>query len=201
MRSLSRLLAAAALAVLTVPAGAQTRAKWSVQGSALFAGLGGGAYSGIDPGAGFELQVRARITPTWSLGCGFQGTYHSLTSFIGDVKLQGLFCEPRKLIDIQSDKIFPYVSARGAVLRQNLTSGPVSSSADGGTINVGAGVMIPFGPATSKFPTVLELGGSAGYTSFGDYSSVTGGQASTGPTGGGYNFVLRAGIAVGLPTG
>ena len=86
MRSSSRLLVAVVLVgIARLPAGAQTRSTWSVQASALYAGLKGDAYDGLDPGAGFEVQVRRKLTPLSSLGCGFQGTYHSLTSFSGDM--------------------------------------------------------------------------------------------------------------------
>jgi hypothetical protein len=203
MCSWIRPLSAAALLipVAVVSAGAQTRSNWSVQGSALYAGLGGEAYSGIDAGAGFEVQARRKLSPVWSLGCGFQGTYHSLSAFSGDLKLQGAFCEPRRLVDINSESVFPYVAARGAVLRQSLSSGDFKSSADGATMNLGAGIMMPFGNTAGSFPTLLELGASAGYTWFGDFSATSGtGEGSvTGSTGGGWNFVLRVGIAVGLP--
>jgi hypothetical protein len=199
MRLTSRLVSAALLAGLALPLGAQTRSTWSIQGSGLFDGLGGDAYSGIDPGPGFELQIRRRLDPTWSLGCGFQGTYHSLSAVSGDVKLQGVFCEPRKLIDIQNDKVFPYISARGSVLRQSLTSGTFESSANGATANLGAGIMMPFGSGASAHPTVLELGASAGYTWFGDFSATSSGNRTvTGSTGGGFNFILRVGLAIGL---
>src|SRR3954471_13385982 len=95
MRFVSRLLTAAALVGAAVPLGAQTRSTWSVQGSVLLAGLGGDAYSGLDPGGAFEIQARRKLNPYWSLGCGFQGTYHTFTQFQGDVKLEGAFCEPR----------------------------------------------------------------------------------------------------------
>ena len=189
------------LAGAIVPAAAQTRSTWSLQGSALYSGLGGNAYSGIDAGPGFEVQARRKLSPVWSLGCGFQGTYHSLSAFSGDLKLQGGFCEPRRLVDINSESVFPYLSARASVLRQSLTSGAFKSSADGATINVGTGIMMPFGSSAGSFPTLLELGISAGYTWFGDFSATSGtGQgAVTGSTGGGWNYVLRVGIAVGLP--
>jgi hypothetical protein len=203
MRASTRLLTAslvAGLVQLPAVAGAQTRATWSIQGSGLFAGLGGDAYAGIDPGAGFELQIRRRLNPYWSLGCGFQSTFHSFSEFSGDVKLQGGFCEPRRLVDVGSEHVFPYVSARGSVLQQAV-SDPTgfSGSANGLTANVGAGIMVPFGSSTSSFPTVLELGGSAGYTWFGDFSAqVTSGRQLTKSTGGGFNFILRVGLAVGL---
>lgn len=184
-----------------VPAGAQTRSTWSIQGSGLLAGLGGSAYSGIDPGGGFELQARRKLSPTASLGCGFQGTYHTFTKFQGDVKLQGVFCEPRQIVDVGSESVFPYLSARGAVLqRKDSDNTGFNASATGFTANIGAGMMIPFGSPTSSYPTLLEFGASAGYTWFGSLTAtLPNGVSQTHDTGGGWNFVTRVGFAVGLP--
>ncbi len=200
MRPFSRLaLAALALALVQRSAGAQTRNSWSVQGSALVTGLGGSAYSGIDPGPGFELQARRKLSPTSSLGCGFQGTYHAFTKFQGDVKLQGLFCEPRQIVDIGSEKVFPYLSARGSVLERNDSDNTgFNASATGFTANAGAGMMIPFGSPAAAHPTLLEFGASAGYTWFGTLTATSNGVTQTHATGGGWNFVLRAGLALGL---
>jgi hypothetical protein len=191
-----------ALVLCSIPcwAGAQTRSTWSIQGSGLLAGLGGSAYSGIDPGAGFEVQLRRKLSPTASLGCGFQGTYHTFTKFQGDVKLQGAFCEPRQIVDIGSEKIFPYLSARGSMLQRNDTDKTgFNASADGFTANVGTGVMVPFGSPTATHPTLLELGVSTGYTWFGDLTwTPPTGPPVTRETGGGWNFVVRVGVAVGL---
>ena len=201
MRSSFRLITAAVLVgVATHRGGAQTRTTWSVQGSGLYAGLRGDAYNGIDPGAGFEAQIRRKLAPVWSLGCGFQGTYHSLTQFSGNMSLQGVFCEPRRLVDINSESVFPYLSARGAVLRERLTSGTSTGSADGATINVGTGVMMPFGNTAGSYPTLFELGASAGYSSFGDFivTDTRGAGSVTVSSGSGWNFVLRVGIAIGL---
>jgi hypothetical protein len=201
MRSLSRLaLAALVLSLVRHTASAQTRSTWSIQGSALVAGLGGNAYSGIDPGAGFELQARRKATPTFSVGCGFQGTYHTFTKFQGNTKIQGLFCEPRQIVDIGSESVFPYVSVRASLLQMNQSdSTGFNANATGGTANVGGGVMIPIGTATSEHPTLLEFGASAGYTQFGDLTStLSNGRSLTRTTGGGWNFVVRIGLAFGL---
>jgi hypothetical protein len=204
MRPSFRLLIAATVFVAApLVASAQTRATWSLQASGLLTGLGGDAYSGIEPGLGFEAQIRRKLTPVWSLGCGVQDTFHSYSDFAGDVNLIGVFCEPRALVDIQSDRIFPYISARGSVLRQSVKD-PLgfSGNANGITANVGAGIMIPFGDGASNYPKVLEFGGSAGYTTFGDFSGSGGaGSSFTKSTGSGWNFVLRIGLAVGIAGG
>jgi hypothetical protein len=197
------LIATLLLCAAQLPAAAQTRSTWSVQGSALYAGLGGRAYKGIDPGAGFELQGRRKLDPLWSLGCGVQGTYHSLSSFSGSETLEGLFCEPRKLVDINSERVFPYLSARAALLRQRITSGDDSRSAKGLALNIGTGIMMPIANTAGNYPTLLEIGASGGYTQFGNFTKNVGGLTveNDQPNGGGWNFVVRVGVAVGLPYG
>ncbi|HXT17372.1 MAG TPA: hypothetical protein VN706_17160 [Gemmatimonadaceae bacterium] len=192
------------LAVLVVSsASAQTRSPWSIQGSGLFAGLGGSAYSGLNAGPGLEVQIRHKLGDVWSLGCGYQMTDHNLSRFSGSTTLQGAFCEPRRVIDIGSDRIFPYIAARAGLLQQKLSSGTVSSTATGTMLNGGAGVMIPFGNAASDYPTLIELGASLGFANFGNFSQQNSATnaVSTGTTGSGWNYVLRAGLAIGLPFG
>jgi hypothetical protein len=204
MNSYSRpLIAAALLCVAQFSASAQTRNAWSVQGSALYAGLGGSPYRGIKPGAGFELQGRRKLNQFWSLGCGVQDTHHSLKEFAGSETLQGLFCEPRRLVDINSERFFPYLSGRAAALRQRLESGSVTRTAKGFTMNVGTGMLMPVGNSAGSYPTLFEVGASAGYTQFGDFVTSKGGITieKADPTGGGVNFVVRVGLVVGLPFG
>ena len=102
------------LCVAHLSAAAQTRNEWSVQGSWLYSGLGGSPYEGIEPGRGFEVQGRKKINQFWSVGCGVQGTHHTMKSSSGKETLQGLFCEPRRLVDINSEHFFPYLSGRAA---------------------------------------------------------------------------------------
>ena len=169
------LIAGALLCVAHLSASAQTRNEWSMQGSGLYAGLGGSPYSGVKPGGGFEFQARKKLDQFWSLGCGVQGTYHSLKSFEGSEKLEGLFCEPRRLVDVNSEWFFPYFSGRAAILRQHFTSGAVTHSARGFTANLGTGLLMPLIGSTSSYPTLLEIGVSAGYTEFGDFITSKGG--------------------------
>jgi hypothetical protein len=197
------LIAAALVCVPQFTVAAQTRNEWSVQGSALYAGLRGAPYDGIKAGAGFELQLRKRLNQFWSLGCGVQDTHHSMRQLNGNETLEGIFCEPRKLVDINSERFFPYFSGRAAALRQRLTSGTITSSARGFTVNFGTGMLMPVAGGKSRYPTLFEVGVSGGYTQFGDFitseNDVTIEKHS--PQGGGWNFVARVGLAVGLPFG
>lgn len=203
------LIPAALLCLAHLTAGAQTRNEWSVQGSALYAGLGGSPFSGIKPGAGFELQGRKKLNQFWSLGCGVQDTHHTMKSLsgsenlTGSEKLDGLFCEPRRLVDINSEHFFPYFSGRAAVLRQRLKSGTVTSSARGFNVNFGTGMLVPVTGGATNYPTLFEVGVSGGYTEFGDFITTAQGLTieKRDPTGGGWNYVLRVGLVVGLPFG
>lgn len=197
------LIPAALLCVAHLSLAAQTRNDWSVQGSGLYAGLGGSAYRGIKPGTGFEVQGRRKLNQYWSLGCGVQGTNHSLTTLAATETLQGLFCEPRRLVDINSEHFFPYFAGRAAVLRQRLASGDVTKSARGVTMNLGTGMLIPLINAAGNYPTLLDFGASAGYTEFGDFVTTQSGVTilKTDPNGGGWNYVLRVGLVMGLPFG
>ena len=184
-------------------AAAQTRNEWSIQGSALYSGLGGSPYRGIKPGRGFEVQGRKRINPFWSIGCGVQATHHTMESPSGRESLQGLFCEPRRLVDINSEHFFPYVSGRASILSQHLTSGDVMRRARGFTANLGTGILTPI-ISLANYPALFEIGASAGYTEFGDFITTSENGTTIekkDPNGGGWNYTLRAGLSVGLPWG
>lgn len=191
------LIATSLLCATALPAAAQTRAYWSVQGSALYTALGGRANGGIEPGAGFELQGRRRINPLLSMGCGIQGTSHSLTGGIGGERMRGVFCEPRRVVDVNSESVFPYVSARLSVLRRSIFSDSLRSGALGAGLALGLGTVLPMSSTSGRFPMLFEVGTSAGYTLFSNYA---GDGYKTG-SGRGWSFILRLGLAVGLPFG
>jgi hypothetical protein len=190
------------LCVAHLSAAAQTRNEWSVQGSWLYSGLGGSPYDGIEPGRGFEVQGRRKIDQFWSLGCGVQETHHTVKSSSEKEALQALFCEPRRLIDINSEHFFPYLSGRAAILSQHLTSGDVTLSARGFTANVGTGILTPI-VSPAKYPALFEIGVSGGYTEFGDFITTRDGITieKRDAIGGGWNYVVRVGLSVGLPWG
>ncbi len=135
---------------------AQSAQPYSLQFAALFAGFdNGGANVG---GVGVEPQFRLnRLYSTdgfgaLSLGIGGQYTSHSRGG--DNLKISGLFFEPRWVPALKSNTIFPYLSARLAFLRQsNNFETPTSSGtgfgAGGGvaikltkTINLDAGVQL-----------------------------------------------------------
>jgi hypothetical protein len=207
MRISFRLLTATMLvAAVQNPLGAQLRSNWSVQASGLFSDFTGDSFSRINSGWGIELQARRRITRLWSVGCGFQGTYHDHRAPTGDVRFEGGFCEPRRAWAFKNESIFPYIGLRGAFVQRtdtNNDSTGFNASAFGWTTNLGAGLMVPVGARTARFPFLIEVGGSVGYASFNNLVFDRPDQVivTSRPGGHGFMYMLRAGVAVGLLAG
>lgn len=211
MRSIARWPAILVVGLVTVgQAQAQSAQRFSVQGSALYAGLFGNAFEGIDDGVGFEAQVR--YTPSaLSIGGGFQWTRHNASTsdpdvgeIDGNLKLYGGFVEPRYVFNIPSNVIAPYASARVGVLRESLTLNAdvngtpieVNGSATAFNINGGGGVLFRLGPRVN-----LDAGATFGYFNFGDINAEANGQpveGDFGDGGSGTNLILRLGVAVGI---
>ncbi len=177
---------------------AQTAQRFSVQASGLYMNLFGDAFTNVGQGLGGEAQLR--YTPSaLSIGAGFQYTDHDTPETPGissTFRLYGGFLEPRYVIDVGSQTLAPYVSARFSILSQKLkevigTSQEVESSATGLTLNGGGGVLFRLGPRLN-----LDIGSTFGYTSFGDYESEGTTLPSTSASGS--NIVVRVGLALGL---
>jgi hypothetical protein len=219
----TRLLSAALLsALLAAPLTAQSAQRWSVQVSGLGVGVFGKAYDGLENGYGFEAQ--ARVTPSlWSYGFGLQYSAHGLSGdgFDESVGLTGVFFEPRRVFDIGSARVAPYMSGRLSYLRQSAdldvtlsrltrSAEPVSLSlqqrratlalsASGFQGNVGGGVLVRMSPRVN-----LDLGATLGLIRFGDtQAEVDGEDAGTfeGTSGTGQNLLVRVGLAIGLGSG
>ncbi len=188
------------------PLRAQSAQRVSIQLSGLSVGTYGDAYEGLEPGAGVEAQLR--ITPgAWSFGIGGQRSSHATTTpgFTDQqVVLQGVFIEPRRVIDIGSSRVAPYLSARGAWLQQSidftLTNGvefvDVTANASGAQLNAGGGLLLRLSPRVN-----LDLGATVGVIRFGDVLVDVPGLGRTtvsGSSGTGQNVVLRVGVAIGL---
>jgi hypothetical protein len=200
------LLAALAVALLPRTTAAQSAQRWSLQASGLHVGVYGEAYEGLEAGLGGELQLR--FTPgVWSFGVGAQASSHGTTGegFDGQtVMLQGVFVEPRRVIDIGSSRVAPYFSARLAYLQQTIdftlsdgvTTLDVSAEASGAQVNGGGGLLVRLSPRVN-----FDLGATFGVIRFGDVLVNVPGVGQTnvaGTSGTGQNLVLRAGLAIGL---
>lgn len=192
----------AALATAPSLGGAQSAQTLSVQASGLYVGTYGTAYEGLKNGAGFEAQLR--YTPSaWSFGAGGQLSMHDIDDdgFSGEqVRLAGVFIEPRRVLDFGNARFAPYVSARLAFLRQSIDfdveGESVSASANGTQVNVGGGGLIRLSPRVN-----LDLGATYGLINFGAVEVTVPGLGTTeieGSSGSGRNLVLRAGLSIGL---
>jgi hypothetical protein len=204
-----------AIALLCVDASgahAQTAQPISVQLSALYEGLAGDAFDDVRPGTGFEAQLRY-TRGAWSVGLGYQVTRHRYrycalvasngscfpnADIRGRISGSGIFFEPRYVFDAGSDIFAPYASGRFSIVKQNNVGDPLFDfSVTGSSANGGGGLLFRVTPRIN-----FDLGGTVGYTRFTSYRAVDRqtGDVFTGSTGGtsGSNFVLRAGVAIGI---
>ena len=203
MRALPRSVAPLALLLaVTSAAHAQSAQRYSLQVSGIHVTPFGEAYEGLKAGPGLEAQFR--ITPgVWSFGFGIQGSTHKFTEpVLADetVTLAGVFFEPRRVIDIGSSTVAPYLSARLSYLQQSaelaFEDADVTVSASGSQINGGGGVLVRLSPRVN-----LDLGATYGLIRFSDAEIEVAGVGSTtvtGTSGNGSNLVLRVGLAIGL---
>jgi hypothetical protein len=184
-------------------ASGQMGQRLSIQASALRADVFGEEFRTFDAGLGFELQ--ARYTPgVVSWGGGIQYTIHGDSEAEADghdpdIKLLGIFVEPRYVLDIGSESAAPYLSARAAFaqfdVRVDFSDGDVLTfTSTGVTLNVGGGLLVRLGPRVN-----FDVGATAG---FNRYQPTTGdtefGEPFDMALGTGTNLVMRVGLAVGL---
>jgi hypothetical protein len=175
---------------------AQSAQPLSVQGSGLYLNLFGNAFEGADPGYGFEAQVR--YTPSaFSIGAGFQYTSHAVAGQDKHAKLVGGFIEPRYVFSTSSSTLFPYLSARGYVVR--LTSeNPATTTkltSTGLAANGGGGVLVRVASRVN-----IDLGATYGYIKFNTITikNQTTGIEGTSDGNHGSNLVARVGLTFGL---
>ncbi|MEQ1691661.1 MAG: hypothetical protein ABMA00_10265 [Gemmatimonas sp.] len=137
--------------------GAQSAQKFSFQVAALSTSIITQKNASAAIGFGLEPQLRFNRVATseafgaLSIGLGGQWTRHS--SGPDTLTISGVFFEPRWVPAVSSTRVFPYLSARFALLRQTSNFGTASSgSAFGGggglairvhkSVNLDAGVAL-----------------------------------------------------------
>lgn len=184
-------LAAIGLSLLcAAPAAAQSAQAVSLQVSGL-----AGAITFRDTlqfGAGAEAQIRfnrvlASDGGVLSIGVGAQYTHHSFAA--GQrFDVTGEFLEPRYAFALSSERFFPYLSARIAVLRQ--TSNVVDAS-NGFAAGAGAG----FGYALGRNLN-LDVGAAVLVQQFGHTTITASRQPYAFGTMPGY--ALKIGLSIGL---
>jgi hypothetical protein len=173
---------------------AQSAQPVSLQGSMLFNGVFGNAFTGLEDGIGAEAQVR--YTPSaFSIGAGFQYTSHQIDNRSEDARIYGGFLEPRYRIHAGSNVVAPYLSARFSLLKVGFTGGDLSLSSSFLQLNGGGGLLFRLGSRIN-----LDVGATYGYNRLGEgtlTSESTGGSVSV-ESSTGSNIVARLGLAIGL---
>lgn len=187
--SISR-LAALVTAVALLPTGtsAQSAQQFSLQVSGLAAAPFGGGLANVEAGYGWEAQLR--VNPSaFSLGAGAEQTFHEVSNSTREITFLGGFVEPRYVVDIGSDNMVLYLSARAAISQITLSVGTFESTGTGYTLNGGGGLLFPLGERVN-----LDVGATVGYKDLGILDLPTG----TFDLGTGSNVVGRVGLAIGL---
>lgn len=190
---LTRVSAAALFAsvALSASATAQSAQKYAVQFAVLSTSIDGTSGNSIG-GVGVEPQIRYNLAYAkeslggLTLGLGGQLTSHS--SGGDDLKISGLFLEPRWVPNTGSSRFFPYISGRLALLRQSSNFG----SASGGTgIGAGGGFAIKLAPTVN-----LDAGLALVRQQFGAFvfTDNTAGEFNPFTT-----YAAKIGITVGFP--
>jgi hypothetical protein len=202
MRLHNALALVVALGIAPLTARAQSAQRWSVQVSWLYANLQGDAYSALQPGSGYEAQVRYTTRTGFSFGGGWQYTKHDDSGT--PTPISGPFFEPRYTFVLGgNESFFPYVSARLSYLVMNQAYASDSASytfkTSGATYSVGGGVLIRLSSNMN-----LDLGATFGLTNFGPaeytFTNSIGAEKfkDTQQFGSGKNIIARAGLSFGL---
>lgn len=173
---------------------AQSAQPVSLQASALFNGVFGNVFNGLQDGIGAEAQLR--YTPgALSIGAGFQYTEHGIEVRDENVRLYGGFIEPRYRIRTGSNVLAPYVSTRFSLLKVGFTGGDLSLSSNFIQINGGGGLLYRVGSQLN-----LDLGATYGYNRLGSGTlrdRLSGTEVPV-ESSSGSNIIVRLGVALGL---
>jgi hypothetical protein len=198
-RTTTSLIALAVCVAGALPLAAQSAQQFSFQASALYTtvAFAAGASSG---GAGTEAQLRYN-PGRLSVGAGYQVSWHSWGA--DDMRLTGVFLEPRLAVGLGSDRRAFYVAARGAYLRSlntwrgSFPLGPVFA-VNGYGYGGGAGVLVFFSPRINLDLGAAYLRQTLDSKFFDDARCGAGSRdckVSFDPING---YVLKAGVTIGL---
>lgn len=168
---------------VTTAAHAQSAQPWSLQASALLTTIDIGIGGSNVAGGGIEGQLRY-TSGLWSLGGGAQ--YSSHTSAGDNVKLSGLFVEPRRTFVVASPRVGPYLALRGALLHQTNNFG---SSSNGYAFGGGGGLIVALTDRVN-----LDGGAAVLRQSLGDIT-IDGKRNEVGAL---TSYVAKAGVSIGF---
>jgi hypothetical protein len=178
-----------ALPMVAAPLAAQSAQAYGVQLSALFTSITAGGTSVA--GAGAEVQQRFNRAyasegfGAVSIGLGAQYSVHS--KIRDRLRIAGMFVEPRWVPPTGSETVFPYVSARLAVLRMSGSfEFAESGSALGSGFGLGGGVAVRLSQTVN-----LDAGAQLVRQQFGTISVLTFKPFTT--------YTAKIGVTIGYP--
>ena len=185
--------ARAALIVSTVAVAPALRAQsaqpYSIQLAALFTAIKGGnttiTGAGVEPQIRFNRLYATEAFGALSLGLGGQYTSHSKGS--DNLKITGIFLEPRYVPAIRSRIVSPYISARLALLQ---LKADFQNAADGSSTGSGFGLGVGLAAKLTRTAN-LDAGVQLVRQQFGDIGSVSFKPFST--------SAAKIGITLGFP--
>lgn len=170
---------------------AQSAQKYAVQLALLSTSINGSGGNRIG-GTGVEPQVRYNLAYAkeslggLTLGLGGQWTSHTASN--DNMKITGIFLEPRWVPRTGSNRFFPYISGRLALLRQSSNFG---TSSGGTGFGGGAGLAVKLTPTMN-----LDAGVALVRQQFGEFvfSDNTPGEFNPFTT-----YAAKIGVTVGFP--
>lgn len=192
--AVSRLSAIACVVVSTLcvaPLRAQSAQPFSLQIAALFTTIRASNNGSSVAGAGIEPQLRYNRLLTsekfGALSLGIGGQYTTHTKVQDKLKISGLFFEPRWVPVTGSSRIFPYLSARLALLHVTGEFQFAQGGSSGGSgIGAGGGLAVRLTRIAN-----LDAGVQLVQQTFGKIGTVTFRPFAT--------YTAKIGITVGFP--
>lgn len=184
-RPLAALTAAAALALVLLPAAAGAQEVRFGLGAGWYQ-PGGDDFDDTDGGLGYHGSVGLALTESVELDLGAQWSRHDVTFSTDDYDVVALYAEPRLFLG-DSGPLRPYLSGRLAWVRQSIAVEGVSRHSTGVGGAGELGVAVALGPSVD-----LEGGLSLGFLSFGDFETDAGTLQDTDSSG------RAVGVRVGL---
>ncbi len=127
----------------STPQHRRERPMFALEGAGLFTSLRGNALGNVGDGSGFDAMASIG-SGVFSLGGGYQRSYHSRPLNDDDVVVHGGFIEPRLALPIATGNFTPYALLRASRLtRRPPGNGPGSNepSVKGTALGLGAGTL------------------------------------------------------------
>ena len=170
-----------------------------VPGFGIEAGIGYYPLSGddfdlTDPGIGFEGEARYTWASGFQLAGGVSYNIHGVDVDVIDenLKVLGVFAEPRYLFALKSPNIAPFIGGRLSYLHQSLDRNGVSTGGNGWAFGGVGGLLFQVGQQVGIEVSVLFAA-----VSFGDFEADGFSIANTDTSGS--TLGLRAGVVVNFP--